>query len=202
VIYIRAASYGIIALGLCIPMFGLVAVKLGFGGWATIGFTLGMSVGVGVAVAAVGAWGSQLAGGAVEEVLLSGSGAPYLPQYSYEQALVMQGKVAEALRSFEGHIAKPGSGVDVRIRAAELYATSGDPARAAELLREVQTHKACAIGQDVYASNRLVDLLNGPLNQPGRALVELRRLIDRYPNSTAASHAREALARLKAGPES
>jgi hypothetical protein len=42
-----------------------------------------------------------------------------------------------------------------------------------------------------------VDLLNGPLNEPGRALVELRRLIEKYPASAGADHARDALAALK-----
>jgi len=40
--------------------------------------------------------------------------------------------------------------------------------------------------------------LIGPLDNPSRALVELRRLIDRYPSSTAATRARETLAVLKA----
>jgi len=52
-------------------------------------------------------------------------------------------------------------------------------------------------GQDIYATNRLVDLLTGPLRDPGRAAVELRRLIERHPESTAATHARAALARIK-----
>lgn len=52
-------------------------------------------------------------------------------------------------------------------------------------------------GGATRATNRLVDLLTGPLRDPGRAAVELRRLIDRHPTSTAAAHAREALAKIK-----
>ena len=44
-------------------------------------------------------------------------------------------------------------------------------------------------GQYAYATNRLVDLLTGPLNDPGRAMGELRRLIDRAPQSPAAVNA-------------
>ena len=47
------------------------------------------------------------------------------------------------------------------------------------------------------ATNKLVDLYLGPLKDPGRALVELRRLADRYPGSTAAKHAKMAIANLK-----
>jgi len=50
----------------------------------------------------------------------------------------------------------------------------------------------------LYASSRLVDLYDGPLNEPGRALVELRRIIERFPSSAVAKGARDALPRLRA----
>ena len=43
----------------------------------------------------------------------------------------------------------------------------------------------------------LVDLHLGPLEDEGRALVELRRLIDGFPGTREAEMAREALAKLK-----
>ena len=49
----------------------------------------------------------------------------------------------------------------------------------------------------VYSANRLADLLSGPLGQPGRALVELRRLADRYPGSAVGDRAREAIKSMK-----
>ncbi len=50
----------------------------------------------------------------------------------------------------------------------------------------------------LYASSRLVDLYDGPLDEPGRALVELRRLIELYRNTDVAAGARSAIARIKA----
>ena len=86
----------------------------------------------------------------------------------------------------------------VRLAAADLYMTHGaNPKRAAELYREVQRMPTASSGQDVYASNRLADLYLGPLREPRRALVEFRRLIERYPGSRAADHARLALGTLK-----
>jgi hypothetical protein len=133
------------------------------------------------------------------EVMASGSSTPYTEQYSYQQALVMKGKLDEALSTYEAIIAEPESTVDVRIRAAELYAREAKNAqRAAELFREVIRHPSCTAGEEVYSTNRLVDLLHGPLAQPGRALVELRRLADRYPNSPVGERALTALRTLKA----
>jgi hypothetical protein len=110
----------------------------------------------------------------------------------------MQGRADEALTALEAVIAASPGAVEPRVLAAEIYGRSPAGARrAAELLREAQRSRAIAPGRDIYVTNRLVDLLIGPLADPGRAMVELRRLIERYPNSSAATYARQALARIK-----
>jgi hypothetical protein len=129
----------------------------------------------------------------------TGSSTPYEEQFSQEDALVMQERIGDALALFEQRIADDPAAIRPRIRAADLYAGLGrNPQRAAELFREVQRIPGLTSGQDVYAGNRLVDLYMGPLALPGRALVELRRLVDRYPDSRVAPHLREAIATLKA----
>jgi hypothetical protein len=134
-------------------------------------------------------------------LVLSGSHTPYVEQYSLQDAMVMQGRVTDAIASFEEIIAARPDAVTPRLRAAELYAKHvGDAHRAALLFREVQRLSTTTMSEDLYASNRLVDLLLGPLEQPGRALVELRRLIDFYPNTSAARQARLAINRLKESP--
>jgi hypothetical protein len=46
-----------------------------------------------------------------------------------------------------------------------------------------------------------VDLYLGPLNDRGRALVELRRLVETYPDRREAQFARDAISRLKNDPQ-
>jgi hypothetical protein len=143
-------------------------------------------------------WLTTGAGKAMRYVAEGGASTPYQEQYSQEQALVMQRDYAGALHLFEQRIAAAPRDARIRIAAADLYATHGEnPRRAAELYREVQRLPAVGIGQDVYVSNKIADLYLGPLGDPGRALVEFRRLIERYPGSAAANHARLALANLK-----
>lgn len=143
-------------------------------------------------------WFSNRAGNAMRYVTEGGSSTPYEDQFSQEQALVMQRDYPAALELFEQRIARSPGDARARLAAADLYMTHGEnPRRAAELYREVQRLPAVHTGQDVYASNRLADLYLGPLHEPGRALVEFRRLIDRYPGTTAAAHAKMALANLK-----
>jgi predicted Zn-dependent protease len=178
-------------------VFGLVmgAVLLGMGHMSFGVVEIALAAGIGVSIVS---HSLGRAGGRVAKAFTAGTeSTPYEEQFSYQQALVMKGKVDEALASFEELIEASPNAVQPRLRAAELYAKHDAPRRAAELLREALRSPALTAGQNVYATNRLVDLLAGPLGDPGRACVELRRLIDRYPRSTNAQHAREALARIK-----
>ena len=141
---------------------------------------------------------ARAAGDAMTYFTAGGSSTPYEEQFSQEQALVMQRDYAGALALYEQRIAAAPGDPRVRIAAADLYMTHGaNPKRAAELFREVQRAPALTAGNYVYVSNKLADLYLGPLQEPRRALVEFRRLIERYPGTTTAKHARMALANLK-----
>jgi tetratricopeptide (TPR) repeat protein len=189
--YIRAGGLGFMVFGLTT---GALLMRAGFQWWVVpagiIAGTVAGSFGWFLAAAAGGTW---------KHFMVDGSSTPYEEQYSREQALVMQGKADEALESFEVVIAAKPDAVSPRIKAAELYLNEKkNPQRAAELFREAQRIATIKASEDIYATNRLVDLLLGPLGDPGRALVELRRLIERYPTNPAAEHARKALRDLKA----
>jgi hypothetical protein len=85
------------------------------------------------------------------------------------------------------------------VRSAELYAEKlGDPATAIERFRLARTLPDMKPELTRYVSQKIVGLLLGPLDDKGRAMVELRMLIDRYPTSREADGARDALRNLKA----
>ncbi len=195
---VRALIFGAMVFGGCLLMFGTASTTLPLATFPALAWVLDCSITGGAAAALLALSLSAGAGTGWHHLMVSGASTPYVEQFSQEQALVMRGHVAEALASFESLICACPERVDARLRAAELYATLGaNPARAATLFREVQVAPAATNGEDIYASNRLVDLLLGPLADPGRALVELRRIADRYPTSRAAAHARDAIRRLK-----
>jgi len=188
---IRAFSYGAMIFGLTLAALALTMHRI-----TLVTFVLALLV-AGASAGATLLLSNGVGGGWVA-IAISGASTPSEDQYSYQQALVMQGKVNEALASYEDAIAERPSDATPRILAADLYAKLPDgKRRAAELFREVLRLPSLPAGQDIYATNRLVDLLTGPLRDPGRAAVELRRLIERHPESTAATHARAALARIK-----
>ena len=126
----------------------------------------------------------------------SGSGS-YERQYSHEDSMVMRGNIDGALSSYEEIILEAPNDPQPPIRAADLYAKAGLRERAEELYRAVQRLPGVPARDDIYASNRPVDLY---LAWPGHekyGLRELRRLIDTYPETDVATRARAGLVNLK-----
>jgi hypothetical protein len=185
----------------------VIAAIVGFYALAPLGWRVAVMVTVvliGASAIAAVAWLAAIkvvdAAGAGFGAFIAptGGSTPAPPDYSYQDALVMRGKVESALESYEAIIVASPEIVDARLRAADLYAREGgNPQRASDLFREVQRIPGVSAADDLYASNRLVDLYAGPLRQPGRAIVELRRIEKRYPRSPAAAHAPRAIAALK-----
>ena len=203
-IKMKAWTYALIAGGVSVPMWLLLGVFLGLNPfwYAVMAFGGPPATALFCARLAIRMMDSVQTG--VEKILTGGSSTPYTEQYSVQQTMVMQGRLDEALRSYEEMIAAPESTADVRIRAAELYAREAKRYdRAAELLQEVLRMPQITAGEEVYAANRYADLLSNHLNQPGKALVQLRRIADRYAGTPVGDRAREAIKRMKtpAGPD-
>ncbi len=141
----------------------------------------------------------------------SGSSTPLAKGYSHIEALTAQGRYREAAAAYRREIASDSKDVEARIQldaslqlAQLLLKHLDDPAGAATCYREVRDlvpDEARTIGYSL----RLVDLYRTRLAAPGRALVELRRLIDRFPESPQVVGARrelqELLDEVQADPE-
>ena len=69
------------------------------------------------------------------------------------------------------------------------------PPRSSSIAFEPVTH--CRPRDDFRVGLALVELYEDDLKDPGRAMAELRRLIDRYPTSQGVRRLRVALASLK-----
>lgn len=184
---------------------GVIGAIAGGAGAAKVGLplVLGMAVGfVGgtllayLAAAAIVGGGSALV---LRTLQPRGDTTPYAHDFSQIEAFVVRGEFDAAAVLWEDAVVERPGDVDVRVRAGDFFAgPGGNPARARTLFREVQQIAGAPPERVLYVSQRLVDLHLGPLADKGRAVVELRRIIERWPNSAAARHGREALARLKA----
>lgn len=195
----KAIGYGLLVTGVT---FGTGIILSLLGGVPSLAAVLGLFV-VALALGALTAYmGSRFgegAGAVVQSfVQPSGNSTPYEQSFSYQEAMIMRGDIDGALESYEAIIDEQPTLVSARLAAAEHYTRGNrNPARAAELFREIRAIPGVPLRDAIYASSRLVDLYDGPLDEPGRALVELRRIIELYPESDMAKHARRALPALK-----
>ncbi len=130
-------------------------------------------------------------------VLPSGSSTPVVRDFSLEKSLVIRGRVAEAAESLERQLAAAPGDPELCIFAAELYARDArEPGRAEPLFRRAREARNVSAGPDHDATQRLIDLYLGPLDDEARAAEELRRLIDRHPGTRTAKYAEGTLRTL------
>lgn len=128
---LRAWLYGFVVFGL---VLSAMTSQLGF---SFVGFLA--AAGAGTVAGAIGAWLGEASGNTYKRFMVDGMSTPYVEQYSYQQALVMQGRIEDALESFEAVIAERPDAFDARVKAAELYSRDlKNHARAAELFRQAQ----------------------------------------------------------------
>lgn len=158
----------------------------------------------------VGAIGGFAVGKVIGLVLLGSSGraaqviyAPaaagrYADTHSNIDALEARGDFRGAVNAWEAVAVSEPSNPWPLIRAGELYLRAlAEPATAVERFRHATGLPGISPEQHRYASQKVIDLYLGPLRDEGRAMVEMRRLIDHHPQSREAEGARAAIRRLK-----
>lgn len=181
-------------------LFGtLVAIGLALGGiepralqlvavfWAIYGFVVGLTSGVLEPVIDGLAHALQNFG-----LVRVGGG------YSAIETLVARGQVDAAAEAYRERARRPRERVPATLRRAALLAGPlGQPETA---LVELEALQASALppADDLRVGLALVDLYDRRLADPGRAMTELRRLIDRHPEDAGVRHLRRLLAGFKA----
>ncbi|HEX4936338.1 MAG TPA: tetratricopeptide repeat protein [Gemmatimonadaceae bacterium] len=182
-------------------VFALIGLPLGYlvgvrGAWLLLS---GVVVG-GIAGALVYFVSTRVAVGGARAVAAfvhpSGSSTPYEHAFSAHDALELAGDVAGAIDAYEATLREHPANARALRQAGELHVRAGNAARAAELFAAMRRTGASR-EDELYATQRLADLYLGPLGDDGRALVELRRVVERFPGTRESEGARTALRRLK-----
>jgi len=118
--------------------------------------------------------------------------------YSSIETLVARGHYQAAADAYADRARNPAERVEATLRrAAVLAGPLGHPETAAVELDSLRTTPLSS-RDDFRVGLALVDLYERRLKEPGRAMGELRRLIDRYPTAQGARRLRTALGELKA----
>lgn len=117
--------------------------------------------------------------------------------YSGIETLAARGHLAEAAEAYRERAQSPIDRVEATVRRAGLLAGPlGQPETALVELQALREHRLTG-DADLRVGVALVDIYERRLADPGRAMVELRRLIDLYPDRRATLRLRRELAILK-----
>ena len=128
----------------------------------------------------------------------SGSRAPAVIT-SRVEALVARGQYDEAAAEFVALRTKYPRDIPLRRVEAEFHAgVGGNPQLAVQLLNQLRRVSNVPGSVERYATHRLLDLYLGVLADPGRAMVELRRMADRFPDTPDGQGALAELRRRRA----
>jgi hypothetical protein len=118
--------------------------------------------------------------------------------YSSIETLVARGHIAAAAEAYAERARNHAERAEATLRRAALLAGPlQEPETAAVELDSLRT-APLSKRDDFRVGLALVELYEHHLADPGRAMAELRRLIDRYPTAQDARRLRTALAELKA----
>lgn len=198
---LRAAVWSI-PIALLAAAMAVFAALEGDRGWL-VAIAAGAGAALGAAVLIVGGtllFTHGVADAALSVLWPSGASSAAPPSFSLQEAMVARGDVRGALASYEQLIRDPATewrvAIAARLQAAELC-VAGEPHRARALLEAARAHPRATAAQDLTATNRLVDLYLGALDDPAAARAELSHIVERHPNSTAAAHARTLLLRTR-----
>jgi hypothetical protein len=117
--------------------------------------------------------------------------------YSGIETLAVRGHLQAAAEAYAERARNLDERVEATLRRAALLAGPlAEPETAAVEVEGLRSHPLSG-RDDFRVGLALVDLYDHHLNDPGRAMVELRRLIDRYPTASGARRLRAALSALK-----
>jgi hypothetical protein len=120
------------------------------------------------------------------------------PEYSRAQALSVRGDHEGAVKLFEAEAeAHPDDPEPLILGARVLRDALGDHGRAVAWLRRARAIPRLERSADVIIARELVDLYDGPLQEPRKAIPELARIAEAYPDTTAGEWAGRQLARLR-----
>jgi hypothetical protein len=154
--------------------------------WAVYGLVAGLAIGVLEPVL-------DALVGILSDVGLRRAGGGY----SGIETLVARGELAKAAEAYRERARNPLERTEATIRHAALLAGEMDQPETAVIELDNLRQGPLSARDEFRIGLALVELYRDRLGEPGRAMGELRRLIDRYPGEPATTRLRAMLAELK-----
>jgi hypothetical protein len=122
---------------------------------------------------------------------------PHRRSYSYIETMLARGETDAAAAEYAALAARGDAQAQAR-RAALLAGPLKLPEKARIELEEFREGRPLGAADDIRIGVALADVYERGLGDPGRAMREIRRLLDLHPNARGLRHFRRTLAALKA----
>lgn len=127
-----------------------------------------------------------------------GDSTPAIRDYSQPQALVHRGRNREAIEAFEDFVTLYPKDPEPCIRIARLYRDRlKDYNLAITWFKRARSTAGIDSGREVVITQEIIEIFCYKIDEPQRAIPELARLIDRFPQHPTAENARRELERLR-----
>ena len=163
--------------------------------WLPVGMALGW-----VAGQAIGKIVLNFSGDSAQQIYAPSGAGSHVQSHSHIDALEVQEKYQLAVDAWEVLVVEQPGNPWPLIKSGELYWRKlSEPETALDRFRHARDLPGIAPELQRYAMQKMIDVYLGPLNDEGRALVELRRLVELHGGTRDADAARRAIASLKAG---
>lgn len=170
------------------------------GGYAAgpIGLLVGAVVGYAFVYFSVG-WMVERSGAAMGRIYHpSGDSTPHRREYSEPKSLVLRGLFQQAIDSYQTYVAEFPDDPEPCIDIARIYRDHLQRYEdAVQWFRRARQIKGIDPGREILVTREIIELYQGKLNDPRRAVPELARLADRFAGTREGDLARAELARLR-----
>lgn len=142
---------------------------------------------------------SEGAGGVAGKIYHpSGRSTPGKHEYSYPESLAARGLYEEAVTAYEAAVSEFPEDPEPYIRIARLKRDKlSEFEEAVFWFKRARADSKIAAGQELLVTQEMIEIYRDKQGTPTRAIPELARMIDRFPNDQVADWARGELARLK-----
>jgi tetratricopeptide (TPR) repeat protein len=128
----------------------------------------------------------------------SGKSTPAVRQYSYPESLAVRCRFEDAIDAYQVCCADYPDDPEPYVRIGRIYR---DELRqydeALVWLKRARTEATVDRGRELLITQEIIEIYSRKLAQPERAIPELARIVDRFPNDPAADVARREIARLR-----
>lgn len=128
----------------------------------------------------------------------SGKSTPVVREYSYPESLAIRGRYEDAIDAYQVCCVDHPEDPEPYVRIARIYRDElHQYDEALFWFKRARTEAKLDRGRELLVSQEMIEIYTRKLGQPGSAIPELARIVDRFPGDPAAAVAQREIERLR-----